>query len=83
MPKKREITVQEAGHRGGSSTSRKYGHEFYVAIGKKGGGTTIKRHGREHYIMIGTMGGGTMRKLAAEGRRLLEEDKKAKRAKNR
>ncbi len=82
MPKKREITVQEAGHRGGSSTSRKYGHEFYEAIGKKGGGTTIRRHGREHFVAIGTKGGGTMRRLAAEGRRLLAEDQ-AKRAKKR
>ena len=34
---KGKMTVSEAGHKGGSTTARKYGHEFYVKIGRKGG----------------------------------------------
>lgn len=36
--KKGKMTVREAGSKGGKSTSKKYGHDFYVKIGKKGGG---------------------------------------------
>ncbi len=36
------ITTQEAGRRGGTATSRKYGKEFYQSIGKKGGQTVRK-----------------------------------------
>lgn len=34
---KGKMTVSEAGHKGGSTTARKYGHEFYEKIGRKGG----------------------------------------------
>ncbi len=38
---KGEMTVREAGHKGGEkggeATSKKYGHEFYEEIGHKGG----------------------------------------------
>ena len=34
---KGKMTVGEAGHKGGSTTARKYGHEFYEKIGRKGG----------------------------------------------
>ena len=45
MPKKGKMTVQEAGRkggkiggaRGGLTTKRRYGHEFYEEIGHKGG----------------------------------------------
>jgi general stress protein YciG len=36
MPEK-EITVREAGRRGGESTKKKYGPRFYEEIGRKGG----------------------------------------------
>ncbi len=32
-----EMTVSEAGRKGGETTSKKYGHEFYEEIGRKGG----------------------------------------------
>jgi general stress protein YciG len=35
--KKGAMTVSEAGRKGGLTTSRKYGHEFYEEIGHKGG----------------------------------------------
>ena len=35
--KKTEMTVREAGQRGGSTTKQRYGEGFYEEIGKKGG----------------------------------------------
>lgn len=35
----RQLTVQEAGRRGGSATAEKYGRKFYQEIGRKGGAT--------------------------------------------
>lgn len=37
MPKQGDISVREAGRKGGETTSERYGHEFYEEIGKKGG----------------------------------------------
>ena len=31
------MTVREAGRKGGETTARTHGHEFYEEIGKKGG----------------------------------------------
>lgn len=39
---KKEITTKEAGAKGGNITSKRYGPEFYQAIGRKGG-QTIKK----------------------------------------
>lgn len=35
--KEHDMTVAEAGRKGGETTSKKYGHEFYEEIGHKGG----------------------------------------------
>jgi general stress protein YciG len=70
MPVKGEISVREAGRRGGNSTKKKYGGEFYQSIGKKGGETTKQRHGHEHYERIGRKGGETMKKLIAKAKRM-------------
>jgi hypothetical protein len=58
--KKAEMTVLEAGHKGGSTTKERYGEGFYEEIGKKGGkiggkkgGTTTKeRYGEGFYEEI-------------------------------
>jgi general stress protein YciG len=34
---KREMTVREAGHKGGEKVARERGHEVYEEIGHKGG----------------------------------------------
>ena len=34
---KGEMTVEEAGRKGGETVKRKYGHGFYEEIGRKGG----------------------------------------------
>ncbi len=35
--KKGDMTVEEAGRKGGETVKRKYGHGFYEEIGRKGG----------------------------------------------
>ena len=37
MADKKEMTVSEAGRKGGETTSKKYGPEFYEEIGRRGG----------------------------------------------
>jgi general stress protein YciG len=37
MPEHRDMTVREAGHKGGETTKETHGHEFYEEIGRKGG----------------------------------------------
>lgn len=37
MAKQNPMTVQEAGRKGGKTTSKKYGPAFYEEIGHKGG----------------------------------------------
>ena len=55
--KKGEMTVGEAGRKGGEETARSHGKEFYEKIGHKGGEETSKTHGPEFYRDIGHMGG--------------------------
>lgn len=37
MADKKEMTVSEAGRKGGETVAKKYGHEHFEEIGKKGG----------------------------------------------
>ena len=39
LKKIKELTCRETGRRGGIATFKKYGYEYFVAIGKKGGNT--------------------------------------------
>jgi len=54
-----EMTVREAGRRGGLATKRKHGPEHYERIGRIGGASTKTRMGPEHYERIGGIGGRT------------------------
>lgn len=51
----------EAGRKGGLTTKKRYGPDFYQKIGrkggKKGGLTTKQRYGAEFYRTIGRKGG--------------------------
>jgi uncharacterized protein len=51
----------EAGRKGGLTTKKRYGADFYQRIGrkggKKGGLTTKQRYGPEFYRTIGRKGG--------------------------
>ncbi len=73
MPEKGDISVREAGRRGGSKVREKYGSEFYQKIGKvggkKGGTTTKERYGPDYYKKIGTMGGQRVRELIERAKR--------------
>ena len=41
---KHEMTVREAGKKGGKAVKEKHGPEYYSRIGKKGGKTSGKGH---------------------------------------
>ena len=67
-----EMTVQEAGKKGGSRTSQTHGREFYQEIGhmggQKGGRSTSQKYGPEFYSKIGHKGGQRVRELIEEGK---------------
>lgn len=56
-PKRKEMTVREAGRLGGAAVKKKYGPSFYEEIGRKGGEATKAAHGSEFYEAIGKKGG--------------------------
>jgi len=64
-----EMTVREAGRKGGRATKARHGPEFYEEIGRKGGTTTKKRHGPQFYVKIGRKGGQRVKQLCAQARR--------------
>lgn len=53
----REMSVREAGKKGGDTVRDRYGSGFYEEIGRKGGRATRDRHGVEFYESIGQKGG--------------------------
>ncbi len=52
-----EMSVREAGKKGGNTVRDRYGSGFYEEIGRKGGQVTRERHGAEFYETIGQKGG--------------------------
>jgi general stress protein YciG len=52
-----EMSVREAGKKGGNTVRDRYGSGFYEEIGRKGGQATRQRHGVEFYESIGQKGG--------------------------
>ncbi len=60
---KQELSVREAGRRGGNKVKETYGHEHFVEIGRKGGLATKSKFGPEHYKE------GTKAKIRASGTR--------------
>jgi general stress protein YciG len=56
-----KMSRAEAGRKGGLTTKKRYGEEFFGRIGriggKKGGDTTKRRYGVEFYQQIGRKGG--------------------------
>ncbi len=51
-----DMTVREAGRKGGEAVRDKYGSEHYAQIGKKGG-QQVKKRGKAYYSEIGKIGG--------------------------
>lgn len=70
---KPNMTVSQAGKKGGEKTAETHGHEFYQEIGKKGGQkggeTTAQKYGHEFYEEIGQKGGQKVKKLIEEGKK--------------
>lgn len=72
---KGNMTVQEAGHKGGQKTASSHDRGFYQEIGhkggvkggRKGGEATKQRHGPEFYQQIGHKGGQRVKELIEEG----------------
>jgi uncharacterized protein len=52
-----EMSVREAGKKGGDTVRKRYGSEFYKKIGRKGGKATREKHGAQFYEAIGQKGG--------------------------
>jgi general stress protein YciG len=75
MAEKGAMTVREAGRKGGTTTKRRHGPDFYTRIGKKGGETTKQRHGPQFYEKIGRKGGQTMKRLIEQGKRATKKGK--------
>jgi len=69
-----EMSVREAGKKGGEETARTHGHEFYEEIGQKGGERTKESHNREFYEEIGHEGGRKVKRLIEEGKDAEDED---------
>jgi len=69
-----EMTVREAGRKGGMTVRDKHGPDFFREIGRKGGQATWKSHGREFYQEIGKRGG---QKGGARVRELIQKGKRA------
>lgn len=60
MVERGEMTVREAGKKGGDAIKKKYGSEFFSKIGKKGGKSLRSRVAVEDpsfYVRIGKAGG--------------------------
>lgn len=74
-----EITVREAGRRGGTKVRERHGIEHFKRIGHLGGTTTAQRYGTEFYREIGRKGGlkggARVRELIARAKALERAEK--------
>ena len=60
---KGNMTVKEAGHKGGEMTAKTHGHDFYQEIGHKGG------------QIGGPIGGQRVRELVQRGKERMKNEK--------
>ena len=67
------MSVREAGRKGGKTTRAKYGPGFYQAIGQKGGKTVSEKYSHEHFQNIGRKGGRKVADLIDKGKRSIGE----------
>jgi len=74
-----EMSVRDAGRKGGERTAETHGHVFYEEIGHKGGEKTARTHGHAFYEEIGHKGGEVGGpKGGKKVRTLIEEGKRAR-----
>ena len=72
-----EMSVREAGRKGGETTAERHGHEFYEEIGRKGGEKVRDEYGVQFYEEIGHKGGQKVRELIEEGKRAMGGSKRS------
>jgi general stress protein YciG len=62
------MSVREAGRKGGKTTRARYGPEFFQEIGAKGGKAVSERYSNEHFREIGRKGGRRVAELIARAK---------------
>jgi len=67
-PAEGNMSVREAGRKGGRTTRARYGAEFFQEIGAKGGRTVSERYSNEHFREIGRKGGRRVAELIARAK---------------
>ncbi|HEY9722004.1 MAG TPA: KGG domain-containing protein, partial [Oscillatoriaceae cyanobacterium] len=68
-----DMTVREAGRKGGEATASTHGPEFYSEIGHMGGEARKQELGHEGYVELGQKGGQKVRELIEEGKQAENE----------
>jgi general stress protein YciG len=71
-PDEGNMSVREAGRKGGKTTRARYGAEFFQEIGAKGGRTVSERYSNEHFREIGRKGGRRVAELIARAKSIDE-----------
>ena len=66
------MSVREAGRKGGKTTRARYGPEFFQEIGAKGGKAVSERYSNEHFREIGRKGGRRVAELIERAKRMDE-----------
>jgi general stress protein YciG len=74
-PTEGNMSVREAGRKGGRTTRARYGAEFFQEIGAKGGKAVSERYSNEHFREIGRKGGRRVAELIARAKRLDDEER--------
>ena len=68
------MSVREAGRKGGKTTRQRYGSEFYQEIGQKGGKAVSERYSHEHFQTIGRKGGRKVAELIDRAKRMERDE---------
>ncbi|HEX2884627.1 MAG TPA: hypothetical protein VHQ42_08650 [Candidatus Limnocylindria bacterium] len=64
------MSVRDAGRKGGRTTRARYGPEFFQEIGAKGGKAVSERYSNEHFREIGRKGGRRVAELIARAKQM-------------
>jgi hypothetical protein len=75
-PNEGNMSVREAGRKGGKTTRARYGAEFFQEIGAKGGKAVSERYSNEHFREIGRKGGRRVAELIARAKELPEPEER-------